>query len=132
MRRPNLAPIYRWLVMLTSALVLLQAVLAGRYLWINPDFLNYHEILANALFLVVVVQAGMTFAMGIPGSLGKRLLWLNVALAIAVVVQIGLGYSGKTDREAASWHIPLGVLIFGLTVAIAAMTPQILHSSEER
>lgn len=132
MRRPNLVPIYRWLVMLTSALVLLQAVFAGRGLWLNHRFIDYHEILANMLFLVVVVQAGMTFAIGIPGSLGKRLLGLNVALVVAVLVQIGLGYSGRTEMEAAAWHIPLGVLIFGLTVAIAAMTPQMLNSSEDR
>jgi hypothetical protein len=125
MRRPNLAPYYRWLVVVTSGLVLLQALFAGRGLWLNRDFIDYHEILANILFIVVVVQLALTVAIGIPGGLGKRLLWLNAALVVLVLIQTGLGYSGRTELEARAWHIPLGVLIFGLTVAIAAMAPQI-------
>lgn len=125
MRRPNLAPIYRWLVVITSGLVLLQALFAGRFLSGSPDYIDYHEILANVLFVVAVVQLALTVAIGIPGGLGKRLLWLNAALAVLILVQTGLGYSGRTELEARAWHIPLGVLIFGLTVAIAAMVPQI-------
>lgn len=123
MRRPNLAPYYRWLVLLTAGLVLLQALFAGRGLWLNRSMIDYHEILANILFIVVVVQLGLTIALGIPGMLGKRLLWLNAGLVALTVMQTGLGYAGRTQLEARAWHIPLGVLIFGLAVAIAAMTP---------
>jgi uncharacterized membrane protein len=126
MRRPNLAPIFRWLTLATALLVLLQAVLAGRGLWIDPDFIDMHEVVANLLFLVVVVQLVLAFAIGIPGELGRRLKWMNLVLLVALVVQIALGYSGPESREAAAWHIPLGVFIFGLAGAIADMAPKIL------
>lgn len=130
MRRPNLAPIYHWLAVLTAGLVLIQAVLAGRGLWLNPDLIDFHEVLANVLFLVVIVQLGLTVAIGIPGALGRRLLLLNGALVALTVVQIGLGYSGRTELEARAWHIPVGVLIFGLAVAIAAIAPQLQTERE--
>lgn len=129
MRRPNLVPFYRWLAALTAGLVLIQALLAGRGLWIDPDLINLHEILANILFLVVVAQFGLVLAMGIPGDLGRRLLASNAVLGVLILVQTGLGYVGRDELEARSWHIPLGVLIFGLAVLIAAMAPQ---TSEER
>ena len=132
MRRPNLVPIYRWLVTLTSGLVLLQAIFAGRGLWLNRHFIDYHEILANGLFLIAIAQLGMTLAIGIPGTLGKRLMWLNAVLVLLILVQTGLGYSGRTELEARAWHIPLGVLIFGLTVAIAVMVPGIAQRKEDR
>ncbi len=116
MRRPNLVPIFRWLTVLTAGLVLIQALFAGRGLWLNRTFIDYHEVLANVLFIVVVVQLALTLAIGIPGSFGKRLLWLNAALVLLMLVQTGLGYSGRTELEARAWHIPLGVLIFGLAV----------------
>ena len=130
MRRPNLLPIYRWLVVLTAGLVLLQAALAGRGLWLEPNLIDYHEILANVFFLVVVGQLALTLYLGIPGTLGKRMLWLNAALVLLTLVQIGLGYSGRTELEARAWHIPLGVLIFGLWVAVASMWSQIRSEGE--
>ncbi len=129
MRRPNLVPIFRWLTILTAGLVLIQALFAGRGLWLNRTFIDYHEMLANVLFIVVVVQLVLAFAIGIPGRLGKRLLGLNAALVLLTLVQTGLGYSGRTELEARAWHIPLGVLIFGLAVIVAVMAPQI---GEER
>jgi hypothetical protein len=35
-----------------------------------------------------------------------------MALAFA---QVGLGFVGRETSEAAAWHIPVGVAIFGLT-----------------
>jgi hypothetical protein len=125
MRRPNLAPIFRWLTVVTAVLVLVQALFAGRGLWLNRTLIDYHEILANILFLMAVAQAALVLATGIPGQLGKRLLWLNGLLAVLMVVQTGLGYSGREELEARAWHFPVGVLIFGLAVLIAAIAPQI-------
>jgi len=43
---------------------------------------------------------------------------LAVAAVIALVVtaQVGLGYAGREQAEAAAWHIPNGLLAFGLAV----------------
>ena len=37
-------------------------------------------------------------------------------LAVLVIIQLGLGYSGRDGGNAAAWHVPLGVAIFGLSV----------------
>ncbi|MCA9860638.1 MAG: hypothetical protein KC438_12995 [Thermomicrobiales bacterium] len=126
MRRPNLIPAYRWLTMVTAGLVLLQALFAGRGLWLgNRSYIDYHEILANILFLFAVAQFVLVRYIGVPGALGKRLLMMNGLLAVLMIVQTGLGYVGRSEMEARAWHIPLGVLIFGLAVLISAMTAQL-------
>lgn len=129
MQRPNLAPIFRWLTVITAVLVLIQALFAGRGLWLNRTFIDYHEILANLLFLLAVAQVVLVLAIRIPGDLGRRLLVLNALLAVLMIVQTGLGYVGRDELEARAWHFPLGVLIFGLAVLIAAMAPR---TGEER
>lgn len=131
MRRPNLAPIFRWLTVVTAVLVLVQALLAGRGLWLgNRNLIDYHEILANVLFLLAVGQVALVLAIGVPGALGKRLLVLNAALAFAMIAQTGLGYVGRENMEARAWHFPLGVLIFGLTAVIVTMAWQVNDERE--
>jgi len=52
------------------------------------------------------------------------------ALVVAMFVQTGLGYAGRTTAGAASWHVPLGVAIFGLAVAHASAA--VLAGVDER
>ncbi len=126
MQRPNLAPIFRWLTVVTAGLVVVQAFLAGRGLWLGETkLIDAHEMLANVLFLLAVAQFGLALAIGIPGALGKRLLAMNAVLAFALVAQTGLGYVGRDSMDARAWHFPLGVLIFGLAVMIVMMAWQI-------
>lgn len=124
MHRPNLAPYFRWLTVITAGLVLITALFAGRGLWLNRSFIDYHEMLANLLFLLAVAQVVLVLAIRIPGALGKRLLVMNGLLAVLMIVQTGLGYVGRDEMEARAWHFPLGVLIFGLATLIAAMAWQ--------
>lgn len=131
MRRPNLAPYYRWIALLTAVLVLLQAILAGQWLGGHQKYIDYHEIVANILFIVVIVQFALTIAIGIPGDLGKRLLGMNATLIVLMLIQIGLGYGGRTNLDARAWHLPLGVFIFGLAAGIAAEAPHILREREK-
>ena len=110
---------------LILVLVMIQAVLAGRGWYIDFDLIEIHGWIGNITFLAVVAQVALVFAIGIPGSLGKRLLILSAAVAVLVMAQTGLGYSGRDSAAAASWHIPVGVLIFGLAVAVAALASQL-------
>ncbi|HET9661204.1 MAG TPA: hypothetical protein VFP05_12790 [Thermomicrobiales bacterium] len=130
MRRPNLAPYYRWLVLVTPVLVLLQAILAGQWLGGHQRYIDYHEIVANILVIIVIVQLILTVYLGIPGDLGKRLLVMNGLLVVLTLIQVGLGYSGRTDLDARAWHLPLGVFIFGLAAGIAANAPQTQRERE--
>src|SRR5687767_2015067 len=87
---PNLLSPYRWLTLLTTPLVLVQAVLAGQGWFEDADFINMHEMVANIFFLAVVVQLLLTVLLKIRGPLGRQLLIMNVLLLALTVVQIGL------------------------------------------
>jgi hypothetical protein len=101
---------------LTALLVLVQAVLAGRGWFVDPDFIDIHEIVANVVFLVALVQAVLAFVAMRRGLATRAVFGVAVAVVVLVVAQIGLGYGGRESDEAASLHIPNGVLIFGLSI----------------
>jgi hypothetical protein len=88
-------------------------------------------MVANLLVILVIVQVIVTVMLGIPGDLGKRLLVMNGLLLVLTLIQVGLGYSGRTDLDARAWHLPLGVFIFGLSAGVAAEAPHVLRDREK-
>jgi hypothetical protein len=44
---------------------------------------------------------------------------------VAVVSQIGLGYTGSDSATAAAWHVPGGVAVFGLAVWSLALSTRL-------
>ena len=115
--RPGLVQGLRILAPLITLMVLIQAVFAGRGLFINTDNFDIHGYIGNATFLLVAVQTALAFFAGFRGRTRATLLGTSVVLLILVIAQIGLGYSGRDGGQAAAWHVPNGVLIFGLTVS---------------
>jgi len=96
------------------AAVLLQAVLAGRGWFLDGDIIKVHGYVGNATFL-------LTMALAMLGRAATRSIRSVVPLALLVIlttVQIGLGYAGRDNATAAAWHVPNGVLIFGLSVLV--------------
>ena len=121
--KPELVNPYRLLTLVTAALVLLQAVFAGQWIFKgSSDLLRAHEIMANVLFLALVVQLFLAILIRFPGQTGRLLVGANAAMVVLTTVQIGLGYSGEDSADATAWHVPLGVLLFGLAVAIATFS----------
>jgi hypothetical protein len=119
--RPGLLPVYKGVAALFAALVLLQALLAGRGLFKDYDLIDLHGMVANVIFLVALAQVGLAFA-----TVGRGApLLLSGALVVLVVVQIALGFAGRDSAEAAAWHIPNGVLIAGLATAHTARVFQL-------
>ncbi len=113
---------YQWLTVVTALLVLVQAVLASQWIFKGEaDLLDAHEVVANILFLMVIGQAALTIMIRFGGRFGRQLLLLNGLLVLLTLAQIGLGYSGRDSADAKAWHVPLGVLLFGLAVVIATM-----------
>jgi hypothetical protein len=49
---------------------------------------------------------------------------------LLVIGQLGLGYSGRESATALSLHIPNGVLIFGLSIAIVSQLPHLRGTSQ--
>ena len=123
--RPGLVTPYRAVAALTAALVLVQALLAGRGWFLDADLIEVHGYVGNAVFLAAVVQVGLAVALGAPAAVRSQLLLVAGAIALLTVAQIGLGYAGRESGQAAAWHVPNGVLIFGLTAYHLALLPRL-------
>lgn len=105
-----LARLRRPLAGLVAGLILILAVIAGRGLFDTWGF-EVHGYVGNAVFALVVVNLALAIVARAPRS--------QVGLAVAILVlafaQVGLGYVGREQLEAAAWHIPNGVLLMGLS-----------------
>ncbi len=94
---------------LMAALVLVLAVMASRSVRLFGTWeIELHGYVGNTLFILALVNGGLAV---------KRRQGELIALIIGLLVfaQIGLGYVGRDSLEAASWHVPNGVLLMGLT-----------------
>jgi hypothetical protein len=95
------------------AFVLVQAVMAGRSERLFGTWsIVAHGILGNVTFLLAVTG----LALAVRGRLGRPAILVAGALVLLLTIQIGMGYAGRTSLDAAAWHIPNGVAIFGLAV----------------
>lgn len=102
---------YRALAHLLGLLVLIQAWMAGQSLF--GDFsIVVHGIVGNVSYLIAVVALVLAAVARAP----KGALIVAAVVVLLMTVQIGIGYMGRESAGAASWHIPNGVLLFGLTV----------------
>lgn len=106
---------YRSLTHLLGLLILVQAVLAG-----NSNVLPYdgeldifiHGMVGNVSFLVATIALVLALVARAP----KGAIIVSGVIVVLLIAQIGLGYSAESARGAGAWHIPLGVLLFGLSV----------------
>ena len=113
---------YAPLAAVVALLVLVQAVLAGRSLF-GSWSITVHGVVGNATF---ALAAGLAVVAGVSRA-GRHALGVAVALALVLTAQIGLGYAGRDSIEAAAWHVPNGVLAFGLAahqLTLAWATPR--------
>lgn len=100
----------------SAALVLVQAMLAGRFIYVDPDLVDLHEIVANLLFLVVLAQGVVAYLAMSRGLATRADVAAAIALVALVTAQIGLGYSARDGGEAAALHVVNGVLVFGVAL----------------
>lgn len=94
-----------------ALLILVQAMLAGRALF-GTWSITIHGVTGNVTFTVALAVGALAFL----GRAGRTAVLLAIILAAVLTLQIGLGYLGRETAEAAAWHVPLGVLAFGLAV----------------
>ncbi len=111
--------LYRWLALLIAVLIFAQAVLAGRFLFVDRDTVDIHEAIANALSVLVIVHLALVVVTRTKWS--QRVPVLTALLAILVIVQTGLGYAGRDSADLLAIHVPVGVLTFGVAFLMTAV-----------
>lgn len=105
---------YRALAGLLAVLVLVQAWMAGHSSVLGFGDLDIvaHGIVGNVSYLIAVGVLVLT----IVARANKASIGVAAAVVVLMTVQIALGYSGRDSNDAAAWHVPNGVAIFGLAV----------------
>lgn len=111
---------YRVVAGLTTGMILLQAVFAGRFLFVDPDTVDVHEVVANILSGVVLAQLGIALLAPFTNRVSIR-VW-TLCLTVLIIAQTGLGYAGRDNSDLASLHVPLGVLLFGISVLVLTLS----------
>ena len=109
----GIAAARRPLAIIVIAVVLVQAVMAGRSNRLVGNWdIGVHGTLGNVGFAAAVALLAVVAVR----RLGRQSLIAAVALVVVLTAQLGLGYAGRESIDAAAWHIPNGVLAFGLAV----------------
>ncbi len=86
----------------------------------GDDFTAVHGFIANALFPLAVILFGLVFLAQFQHR-NRMLIWTGLLL-IAIISQIGIGYSARDNVSLLSWHIPSGVAIFGFALIVMLLS----------
>jgi hypothetical protein len=105
-----------WLVSLG---ILTQAALAGQAWFVSPELFALHGGIGHGVLLLSVLLATFAWLARAPRTVAV----LATLTVVALIGQTGLGYVGhRTGVAAASAaHVPLGVTLLGLSVAVAVL-----------
>ena len=109
----------RALAWIVPAAILVQAGLAGPAQFGRPELFELHGFIGSGVFVAAVVLVLLTFV--------ARETWTVRIGALAVTgglaAQLGLGYVGRRGglSIASALHVPVGVALLGLAVAIAVL-----------
>jgi hypothetical protein len=117
-------PAYQGLATLFAVFVIIQAFLGMRgFVDANDGLVTMHEMLANLMFLMAIGMAVLAYLLSRRGTATMRDVGLNGVLVLLTVAQIGLGYSTRGDSftTTVSLHVPNGVLMMGVSTAIAVL-----------
>lgn len=115
-RTSRLVPAMGWLI---AASILLQAALAGSGQFLGTQVMEVHGWIGAGVFLLAALLLIITFF----GRYAGAAVFCSLLLVLGSFAQIGLGYMGRRAgfSVASAAHIPLGVLLFGLAVAVATV-----------
>jgi hypothetical protein len=116
------APVFAALTGLTTLAILLQAVFAGEFVdrartggWVSA-----HNANADVVIALAVITAIYAFV-ALRGH-APRLVIEAVVLAVLVIAQTAIGHAITDDNDNGLLviHIPLAMLVFGLTIYMSA------------
>ena len=119
----------RALTTLVTALILVQPVLAGLFVTGDVGMLEMHSMTASILVAVIFLQLVAAILVWRPGRGPAWPAGACAALFVTAELQSGMGYA-----RLVAVHIPLGVLLFGLSVAllVAVWSPRVRRSRPRR
>jgi hypothetical protein len=124
---PTAARPLRAIVLLHAALVLAQAAFAGQFIAGDAAWVRVHEANAGIIHLVAFVQLVVAILVWRPGRGPGWPALASLALLMAEEFQMGFGYARMLGL-----HVPLGVAIFGLTVAMVIGTRRLTRVEPDR
>jgi hypothetical protein len=130
--RQGFAQLLRYVAPLVPLCILVQAIFAGQGIFIDTDQFDIHGGLGSLTLLLALIQAVLVFFGGFRGRGAGLALGLSLALVVLIIVQLGLGYSGRDGGNAAAWHVPLGVAIFGMAVGNVSILSRLRSDSNPR
>ena len=117
----------RWLSVAVSLGVFIMAMLIGQGVWGGErGLITGHGHLGNALFVLAIAHLVIAIVLYQRKAISPVLMVLSFTVLVLLFAQAGLGYSGRTNSELISWHVPLGVLIMGVssfTTGLAWLRP---------
>ncbi len=118
-------PSYRWLATTFALFIVVQGWLGSSGAFNgNQWMVTGHGHLANAMFLMIIVQTVLSWLLYGKLLITIREVALNAVLVALTISQIGLGYStrnGEIWGTMMSLHIPNGLLLMGLATAAALL-----------
>lgn len=121
-RERTMRSAWQWITVIFAAAILVQATLASFGLFDDqPLLVDIHRELGNILPLLAIAQGVLTFVLHRRGMAGRTELWIGIALVPLVIGQLSMGYETGESSLAIALHIPLGVLLMGLTTLNAAL-----------
>jgi len=92
--------------------------MAGRALF-GGWSITVHGVVGNVTFIFALATLVLAWR-----ARQRPAMTVAAVLVVLVSAQIGLGYSGRESLEAAAWHVPMGVTIFGLAVYQLTLIPR--------
>lgn len=92
--------------------------MAGRALF-GGWSITVHGVVGNVTFLFALAMLVVAWR-----ARQRPATTVAAVLVVLISAQIGLGYSGRESLEAAAWHVPMGVTIFGLAVYQMTLIPR--------
>ena len=117
-RLARFGPGYAALTGLTSLAILLQGVFAGEFIQRGPhgSWLDAHSVngdVATGLAVISAIYAGVLLR-----GAARSLLIGSTVLAVLMIVQSSIGHAitDSSDDGLIPLHVPLALLVFGLTI----------------
>ena len=124
-------PIFAALVGLTALAILLQAVFAGEFIrpGTGSSWLDAHDVNADVVIGLAVLSA--IFALVRLRTAARSLAIGAVALAVLVIAQDAIGHAitQSGDDGLIPLHVPLALLMFGLTIWLSVRARTLRRSS---